>query len=151
VLPGLAGALPEDARQPIHISAARAEVDRSTQTIVYRGGVQVQQGTMEVTADEMTVEYDDRRVVRITARGAPATYQQQLEADQGKVRADARIIVYQPQDEQVDLRGDAFLTQGGNEITGELIRYDIVAGKVRAEAGEQEPVRVTVQPAEQTD
>lgn len=122
-------------------------MDRNAGTVVYRGSVQVQQGTMHVSADEMTVEYQDRKVVRITAVGEPARYRQQLEADQGEVRADALTIVYHTQDERVDLHGDAFLEQAGNEIAGEVIHYDIVAGKVNAEAGENEPVQVIVQPA----
>jgi lipopolysaccharide export system protein LptA len=150
-LPAVTLALPEDADQPIHIRADRAQVDRQAQTIVYRGSVQVDQGTMRVRADEMTIEYEDQRVVRITAQGQPARYQQELEEDQGQVRADARTIVYNLQQEQLQLQGEAFLTQGGNEITGELIRYDIVAGRVDAEAGEEEPVRVTVQPASRPD
>jgi lipopolysaccharide export system protein LptA len=151
LLPVAAHALPEDAEQPIHIRADRAQVDRHAQTIVYRGSVQVDQGTMQVRADEMIIEYHDQKVVRITAQGQPASYQQELEDNQGQVRADARTIVYHIQQEQLQLEGEAFLTQGGNEITGELIRYDIVAGRVDAEAGEEGPVRVTVQPASRSD
>jgi lipopolysaccharide export system protein LptA len=150
--PAAVHSLPEDADQPIHIRADRAQVDRNAQTIVYSGSVQVDQGTMRVNADEMIIEYEDQRVVRITAQGQPAKYQQELEEDQGgQVRADARTIVYNLQQEQLQLQGEAFLTQGGNEITGELIRYDIVAGRVDAEAGDEGPVRVTVQPATRSD
>lgn len=140
-------AVPEDAEQPIHIQADRAEMDRNAGTVVYSGSVEATQGTMKVTADEMTVEIEDRKVVRIIATGEPAKYQQQIDPEQGEVKADARTIVYHTQDERVDLRGEAFLEQGGNEIAGELIHYDIVAGKVNAEAGNDEPVQVIVQPA----
>lgn len=143
--------MPEDADQPIHIQADRAEMDQNSGTVVYRGSVEAVQGSMRVTADEMTVEIRDRKVVRITATGQPARYQQQLDAEQGQVRADARTIIYHTQDERVDLQGDAFLEQGGNELAGELIHYDIVAGKVNAEAGEDEPVQVTLQPASRSD
>lgn len=145
--PGSAGALPEDADQPIEIEAERAEVDQNAGTVVYTGSVEAEQGTMRVTAERMTVEVEDQKVVRITATGTPARYQQLLEADKGLVKADARTIVYHTQQERVDLEGDAFLTQGGNEIAGEVIHYDIVAGRVDAVAGDQEPVRVIVQPA----
>src|SRR5690606_4148292 len=117
----------------------------------YTGSVRAEQGTMKVTADEMTVTVENQKVVRITARGNPATYQQLLEADQGLVKADAGTIVYHSQEERVDLQGGAFLEQGGNTIAGELIHYDIVAGKVNAEAGAEEPVRVIVQPANRSD
>ncbi|MEQ8482910.1 MAG: lipopolysaccharide transport periplasmic protein LptA [Pseudomonadales bacterium] len=140
-------ALPEDADQPIHIRADRAEIDQNAQVVTYRGSVQAAQGTLKVTADEMVVEYRDQKVTRIIARGEPATYEQQLEKDQGIVRADARTITYHTQQERIDLEGEAFLTQGGNRIAGQMIHYDIVAGRVNAESGDQGPVEVTVQPA----
>jgi lipopolysaccharide export system protein LptA len=146
-VPAAVHALPEDASQPIKIEAEHAELDQNAGTVVYTGSVRAEQGTLRVTADQMTVVVQDQKVVRITATGQPAKYQQQLEADKGLVKADARTIVYHTQQERVDLEGHAFLEQGGNEIAGELIRYDIVAGKINAEAGDTEPVRVIVQPA----
>jgi lipopolysaccharide export system protein LptA len=146
-----ARALPGDASQPIQIRAEHLETDENAGTAVYTGSVEAQQGTMRVSADEMTVQVENRKVVRITARGTPARYQQLLEADKGLVKADARTIIYHTQEEQVDLEGDAFLEQGGNEIAGELIHYDIVAGKVNAQAGDREPVRVILQPATRSE
>lgn len=140
-------ALPEDASQPIHIEAEHAEVDQNAGTVVYTGAVQAQQGTMRVSADRLTVEVEDQKVVRITAEGKPAKYQQIVDEERGLVKADARTIVYHTRQEQVDLKGEAFLEQGGNEISGELIHYDIVAGRVQAESGDDDRVRVIVQPA----
>lgn len=140
-------ALPDDANQPIEIDAERAEMDRNAGTVTYTGSVKAQQGTMQVTADRMTIQVEDQKVVRITAEGGPARYQQLLEADKGLVKANARTIVYHTREEQVDLRGGAFLEQGGTAIRGELIHYDVVAGKANAESGDQEPVHVIVQPA----
>ena len=146
-----ARALPEDADQPIVIEAERLEVDQNTGTVIYTGTVEAEQGTMRVSADQMTIEVENEEVVRITARGQPARYQQLLEADKGLVKGNAQTIVYHTRDEMVDLEGDAFLEQGGNEIAGELIHYDIVAGRVQAEAGDEEPVRVIVQPAARSE
>lgn len=146
-----ARALPEDADQPIQIEAERAEVDQNAGVVVYTGSVEAQQGTMRVSADQMTIEVEDEKVVRITAQGTPARYQQLLEADKGLVKANASTIVYHTRQEQVDLQGKAFLEQGGNEIAGELIRYDIVAGRVNAQAGDEQPVRVIVQPATRSE
>lgn len=140
-------ALPEDADQPIHIRADNAEIDQDQQLVIYRGDVQVDQGTLRVTADEMTVEYQDQKVVRITATGAPAHYRQQLDANKEQVRAHSSTIIYHTQDERLDLLGNAFLTQEGNEITGDQIKYDIVAGKVDAQSQSQERVRMVLQPA----
>jgi len=140
-------AVPEDADQPIHIRANNAEIDQDQQLVIYRGEVQVDQGTLRVNADEMTVEYRDQKVVRITAVGKPAHYQQQIEANQDQVKARSSTIIYHTQDEKLDLVGDAYLFQEGNEISGDLIKYDIVAGKVDAQSSSKGPVRMILQPA----
>lgn len=140
-------ALPGDADQPIHIRANSAEMDQEQGVVIYRGDVQVDQGTLRVTADEMTVEYEEQEVIRITAKGEPARYKQQIEVDEEEVRARSSTIIYHTRDERIDLVGNAFLTQEGNEITGDLIEYDIVAGKVDAKAESETPVRMILQPA----
>jgi lipopolysaccharide export system protein LptA len=141
------GALPEDADQPIHIRADTAEIDQQSERVIYRGSVRVDQGTLRVTADTMTIEYEDQKVVRIIAVGAPAHYQQQLESDEGQVKADALTIIYHTRDERIDLKGNANLEQEGSTLAGDLIVYDIVAGRVDASAESSKPVRMVLQPA----
>jgi len=140
-------ALPEDSDQPIHIRADVAEMDRAAERIVYRGSVRVDQGTLRVDADQLTVEYEDERVVRIVAEGSPASYRQALDNPPGEVVAQATTIIYFTRDEQLELNGNAFLTQQGNEISGDSIRYDMVAGRVEALSGEGGAVRMVLQPA----
>ena len=69
--------------------------------------------------------------------GSPARYTQELEDAQGQVNAHADSIIYHTAAERIYLNGRAMLTQQGNELQGESIRYDIVKGKVDASAGEK--------------
>ncbi len=147
IAPQIATALPDDAEQPIHIRADNAEIDQQAERVVYRGAVQVDQGTLRVTADEMTVEYKNEKVVRIIATGTPAHYRQRVEADADEVLANATTIIYYTQEERLDLKGNAHLDQKGNTISGDYIRYDIVAGKVDATTEGDGPVRMILQPA----
>lgn len=147
LIPLHSSALPEDSEQPIHIRADNAEIDNKSKRVIYRGSVQVDQGTLRVTADEMTVEYQDQKVVRIVAIGEPARYKQQLDAEDEMVNADASTITYYTQDERVDLQGDASLEQEGNTITGDFIRYDIVDGKIDATAEGNNRIEMELQPA----
>ena len=141
-------ALPEDADQPINIRADTVEYDQSGNRIIYRGSVQVDQGTLRVTAEVMTIDLlDGNKVKRITAEDTPARYQQQIEVDKAPVRAEALTIVYHTQDERVDLKGAANLEQEGSTLTGDLIVYDIVAGRVDASATEEAPVTMVLQPS----
>jgi len=143
-----AWALPEDADQPINIRADTVEYDQTGNRIIYRGSVQVDQGTLRVTAEIMTIDLQDgNKVKRITAEDTPARYQQQIEVDKELVRAEALTIIYHTQDERVDLKGAANLEQEGSTLTGDLIVYDIVAGRVDASATEEAPVTMVLQPS----
>ncbi len=143
-----AQALPEDADQPINIRADSVEYDQTGNRIIYRGSVQVDQGTLRVTAEVMTIDLlDGNKVKRITAEDTPARYQQQIELDEAPVKAEALTIVYHTQEERVDLRGAANLEQEGSTLTGDLIVYDIVAGRVDASATEEAPVTMVLQPS----
>lgn len=141
-------ALPEDAEQPIHIRADNVEYDQNGNRVVYRGSVQVDQGTLRVTAETMTIDLQDgKKVLRITAEDTPARYQQQIETDSEPVKAEALTIIYHTQNERVDLKGAANLEQEGSTLTGDLIVYDIVAGKVDATANSDGPVTMILQPS----
>jgi len=143
-----ARALPEDADQPIHIRADNVEYDQNGNRVIYRGSVQVDQGTLRVTAETLTIDLQDgKKVLRITAEDTPAHYQQQIEEGKELVRAQALTIIYHTQDERVDLKGEANLEQEGSTLAGDLIVYDIVAGRVDATAEREEPVRMVLQPA----
>jgi lipopolysaccharide export system protein LptA len=139
-------ALPEDASQPILIQANAAEMNQRSDEIVYSGEVRVEQGTLRVNADRITVEYVDQKVVRIIAQGAPARYRQAIEDPQGEVEAEAATIIYRTREEQLELTGDASLEQQGNTINGDTIRYDMVAGRVEAVSGAGNSVRMVLQP-----
>jgi lipopolysaccharide transport protein LptA len=91
-----------DADQPIHIRADSAELDETRGMVIYRGAVRLDQGTLKVTADTMTIELEDERVIRVTAEGRRALYQQRLTEDRPEVLADADKIVYHTQDERID-------------------------------------------------
>ena len=143
-----AWALRADSEQPIHIRSASAEFDEPNGQAVYGGGVEVQQGTLRVTGERLLVDYQDAKVRRIVATGDPARYQQTLDQEGGLVKGAASTIVYHAGQDRIDFQGAARLTQAGNAVTGELIRYHIVLEAVNGEATEQGPVRVTLLPAD---
>lgn len=143
-------ALPEDADAPIVVRADDGEFDQKNNQATYRGNVQVDQGTMRVTAERMVIHRKDKKVTRITFFGddtSPARYKQQLNLEEGEVNAHADTITYYTQRELLDLEGRAFLTQEGNEITGNTIKYDIVAGKVNAASKPNSgPIKMVIMP-----
>ncbi|WOJ98340.1 lipopolysaccharide transport periplasmic protein LptA [Congregibacter brevis] len=132
--PGLALALPDDRLQSIEITAARAVRDERAGFTVYSGDVIMQQGSLHITADKITIFHDSEAADRIIAIGEPATLRQQPEIDKGFVTASAGRIVYQKSREWVQLREAAVIEQDGAVVSGESIDYFMAEQRVRADA-----------------
>ena len=140
----------DDAAQPIHWRADHAEGDATGRTIL-TGDVRMEQGTLRVEADRMVIEYDGDRVVRITAEGDLARYRQRPRPDAAPVEADAERIVYHAAEERVELLGRAYLAQEPNEFRGEVIHYDVRAGRIDAEGDGDGSVEMIWQPERDAD
>jgi len=144
------GALPDDSRQAIEISAAKAIRDEKAGFTVYSGDVVLVQGSLHIEADKLTIFHDRKAADRIVAVGAPARLRQQPEVDKAIVTASAGRIEYLKSSERVLLREAATIEQDGAVVTGESIDYLMAEQRVRADASpddENARVQVTI-PAE---
>ena len=148
---GSISGLPSDSEQPIHITADAAEMDQKQGTALYSGNVRLNRGTMKVYADTMTIELNDNdQLTQLTAtginNGLQAHFQQLVEEGKAEVVADADVIIYFADEEKIELRGNAHLTQQDNELSGQLIIYDVRAGKVDASAAPGQKIDIIFQP-----
>lgn len=140
-----AGALQDDAKQPMLIEANDVELRQSDNTSVYVGNVQVDQGSMRLLADHVTVYHRENRQPRfIIALGAPAKYKQLLDDNDGEVQAFAKRMEYDADKDELTLIGDGLLIRGGDRLTGERIVYDRAHDKFRA--GGPGRVKITITP-----
>lgn len=146
-----ASALPDDQKQPIRISADRAEIDDAAGTATYYGKVRLDQGSLRVTAATLTIQTVEEAVTKITAKGdpdgEPAHYQQLPAAGDPPVVANAATIVYDTSDARIELDGDAHLSQADDRFEGDHISYDLRARKVAASATRDDGrVNFTIRP-----
>ncbi|MBK1716071.1 lipopolysaccharide transport periplasmic protein LptA [Thiocystis violacea] len=140
-----AWALKEDASQPIYIEADDVEVRESDSTSVYVGNVQVDQGSMRLLADHVTVYHrEDRQPRLIIALGQPARYKQQLDDNQGEVQAFGKRVEYDADKDELTLIGDGLLIQGEDRLSGERIVYE--RAKAQFRAGGAGRVKITIVP-----
>ena len=137
-------ALPEDRRQAIEITAEQAVRDEKAGYTVYIGDVILQQGSLRIEADRLTVFHHGETPERIVALGEPATMTQQPEVDAGLVSASAREIVYEQSRELVVLRKTANIEQDGALVSGEFIEYFMAEQRVHAAASTSDDARVQV-------
>lgn len=144
ILAAAAGALPDDSQQPIRISADQALRDDREGVTVYTGNVRMQQGSLQIEADKVTLHHRQDAPDKIVATGSPARMQQQPEIDQQPVRAAARMIEYFKTEERVYLTRDARIEQSGSIVTGDTIEYLFTEQRIRAEADRNGDKRVEV-------
>jgi lipopolysaccharide export system protein LptA len=130
----LATALPEDRDQPIRIEADEALRDEKQGFTRYKGNVKMDQGSLHIEADEVTVYHVDQEADKIVARGKPAQMQQRPEPEKGLMKARAETIEYYKNDDRVQLLNNASIEQDGSTVTGDSIEYFISEQRVRADS-----------------
>ena len=116
-------ALPEDRDQPIRIEADEALRDEKQGFTRYEGNVKMDQGSLHIEADQITVYHNDKEADRVIAVGKPARLQQQPELNKGLIKASADTIEYFKNEDRIQLRENAHIEQEGSIVTGDSIDY----------------------------
>lgn len=145
-------ALPEDTQQEIRIASDKAFLDKPKGELVYTGNVRLNQGTLKIEADKVTIIRDETGLKQVVAEGKPARYEQVLNKDQEKTKAYGETIIYITESKQLTLLNNAGLQKQGNEFSGERIVYLIDQQKVKAESPQEDQrIRMVIQPEKQKD
>ena len=147
---GLAYAEKADRTRPIQIEADSVKLDDANKTAVYEGTVVFSQGTLNIAADRIAVRQDDKGMTLGEATGNPVFFQQKVEGRDEYLEARAKRLEYDARTEVIKLIGAAHLKQGGDELRGGLIVYDVRTERYQAqgsgEDGQQGRVRAMIRP-----
>lgn len=118
------GAYSDDSSKPISIKADSAEINDTTGTSIYRGNVRIEQGSILLTGDEVTLETINKKIHRITSEGNLSTFRQIT--DDGKtVHAQAEKMVYTIGKKEVVLIKNAELKEAGNTFASDRIVFHV--------------------------
>lgn len=142
-------ALPTDRAQAIHIESDSATRNDKTGITIYTGSVKIKQGSLNISADKVTVYSEANVVSKIVCLGKPAVYQQQPKVEDEIMTARANTIEYQLTKEIMVLTGDASVDQAGSTLKGPVINYDIKAEQMQA-SGEGR-VQMVIPPSQQAE
>ncbi|MGX5913151.1 lipopolysaccharide transport periplasmic protein LptA [Aliidiomarina sp. Khilg15.8] len=154
VLPAQASA-ERDFEQPIQVEADHEELDLRANRLMFRDNVIVRQGSLTITADRLEVEGSESGEAGesevFVATGSPATYQQTVDVEL-TVNAQANEIRYDAATRILTLRGNAQMSQSGNQVSASQITYYVDEQRVTAERDESSEERVTTifQPRQRT-
>jgi lipopolysaccharide transport protein LptA len=113
---------------------------------VFRGNVRITVPDGFLTSDEAHVAFADNAIASAAASGSPAAFEQKR--DNGIARGHAGRIDYDFGVGTVRLADDAWLSDGGTEITGQTLVYNFKDQRIRANPEEQggQRVRITINP-----
>ena len=133
-----------DKDKPIEITSDRLDVDQQAQTAVFEGKVDAIQGTFRLTADRLTVHYDQpqgeegskktdaslsddpgngsRRIRRMDVVG-------NIKIVSPTETATGDTAVYEVEKGTIDLMGNVVLTRGQNVIRGTMLTTNVDTGK----------------------
>jgi lipopolysaccharide transport protein LptA len=160
---------------PINLEAASSDFDYKNNTLLFKR-VRITQGGLEVTAQQASatgLEFNDSEwrlqgdvkivvpggrlqsseaLVSFRIKGSPAEFEQQLKEKSQVARGKADSIEYDVKAATVRLTGNAWLTDGRNEIRGNTLVYDIGRERVQANPNEKDPggVKITINPPQKT-
>jgi lipopolysaccharide export system protein LptA len=147
--------LPGDKDQPIHIQSDKAEqsTKKNSEVTVYTGAVVMQQGTMRLEGDIVTIYSKDRSVNKIISTGKPAHFQQQSDLDKSPVNAHGDKIVYNITKDVIVLLGNAIVIQDESTVKGQHIEYYVVSERIKAKGAKDKSTRVhmVLEPSKRPD
>lgn len=132
-------ALSTDRNQPINIEADRAEADNAKRITIYYGDVIITQGTLKITGDTVTIQYDEQdRLTKLVSEGDPARFRQlpdgKADVPKNYQVAKASRMEYYAIEDLIVLLGNAVYGEGGDQVAAERIVYDSVKSQMKAES-----------------
>lgn len=151
----LASALPNDSEQAISFQADRFEMDEIRKTQTYSGSVEMEQGSLKISAEKVVIHRNGNRTSRIVATGQPARYSQISQPGEEPIVAKARRMEYDIEGKTLHLIDEASIVQKGTSLTGNRINYDVKNALVKAEGsltgGTDDRVRMIIPPDTKDD
>jgi lipopolysaccharide transport protein LptA len=111
----------------------------------FSGKVRISMPDSALASDTAEVRFAGGRIASAEVTGAPATFEQQRQDQRAQGRANR--IGYDLKRGAIELVGDAWLSDGGKEITGGKLVYSMTNQRVIS----QEPVVITIQPGEKPE
>jgi lipopolysaccharide export system protein LptA len=132
-----------------HAEAEATGLNFKTGVWTFSGDVRIHvEKRGNLRSDQAVLDFKDSQIVKATITGKPAQFEQQRAESDQIARGHAGQIVYEPIEGVVRLSNDAWLSDGRNEIRGQLLVYNIRQQHVEAvtQPGNDDRVHITIDP-----
>lgn len=115
----------------------------------FAGNVVIDVGNGRIECAGAELYFDDFQLQRATVTGSPAIYNLQRAGSEDVTHAEADRLDYDVTAGVIRFSGQATITEGGNQISSQVLVYNIAEQRINADsAGDQDGrVRITYTPA----
>lgn len=128
-------ALSTDRDQPADIDADDVEINFKTGERIFKGNVQVIQGTLRIKADKIVAIYEAGELTEATAYGSPAKFRQRPDGKEHDVEGEGQTIFVDETNNTLTLKKNATLKQGYDTARGKEIFYDMANDTLKVKGG----------------
>jgi lipopolysaccharide export system protein LptA len=111
---------------------------------VFTGHVKIAMEQGQLTSDNAQITFGDKGISKALADGKPAEFEEPISKTGKVAHGHADHIDYDVATNEVRFSKDAYLSNGDDEMRGELLRYNVLAQTVRAVEAEQGSQRVHI-------
>ncbi|MDR3323700.1 MAG: lipopolysaccharide transport periplasmic protein LptA [Zoogloeaceae bacterium] len=135
ISPGLAQAEKTDREKPIALEADRISVDDLQHVQTLEGHVVLTQGTLTILSDKIVITEDPYGFQHGVAFGGPgglARFKQKRDGSETWVEGEGERIEYNTHTEVAELFKQAWVKSGEDQLKGDYIWYDSIAGRYLA-------------------
>lgn len=134
-----------DDKQPINIQADQLNASEKAGKSVYLGNVEVNQGSLTIKGDKISVQHPQGKLSLAITTGSPASFKRYNTEEKVWVTGKANRIEYDTNAKTVLLIGNALVEQAGkHQIKGQTLFYDLQNQLLTAKGSGQQNSRVTV-------
>ena len=143
-----------DRNQPVKLEAEQVSIDDAKQISTFTGNVLLTQGTLTIRGDKLVVKQNQEGLQHSTATGQLASFRQKRDGVDEYVEGYGQRIEYDSANTTMELRGQARIKRGLDEVSSEYITYNSTTEIFKADSlSESTPggkrkgrVRVIIQP-----
>lgn len=112
----------------------------------FSGNVVVEAERTRLECDEARLSFREHQLLSATLTGEPARFSQPATDSDRTNTGAANEIIYNMAEGSLQLVGAARFSDGVNEVSGDLITYDIKRGRLTAGSSDNGPVRILIEP-----
>ena len=139
-------AVPDDFNQQVIFLADHIHFDRQAQRFSAQGNIKIQQGTLQIKAQQAKGTLKAGVPDHVELLGNPVSFEQQIKANEKLTTATAKQVLYQAGKDEIRLVGNAKIVRPDSMIEGTQIRYGLGQGDIEIQGKNTQQIKITIPP-----